>query len=158
MGHCSVEKNKLKWVSEWLSELLNEQGAENLVSGELQQTDRWTNWLIYYWLIHWHIDCKIVRLTVMLTEGWLTVPLCTRLNYNKVSDLYINVNCESTAMYNYVYVFPGCSRKNDDKTCYKCRVVKKAGENQCLDECVSPNMINKAKECVGEYLYLPFND
>lgn len=50
--------------------------------------------------------------------------------------------------------FPGCKAKNNDTQCGKCRTVKKAGEDLCLEECVSPNMINKEKECVGEQIFL----
>ena len=55
----------------------------------------------------------------------------------------------------HFFVFPGCSSTNDDKTCGKCRVAKKADVNQCLDECVPPNMISKDKECVGRLCSFP---
>ena len=50
----------------------------------------------------------------------------------------------------FVY-FVGCKVPNSDEQCYVCRVVKKAGTEQCLDECPSTSMINKNKECVGKY-------
>lgn len=49
----------------------------------------------------------------------------------------------------FVY-FVGCKAPNSDEQCYVCRVVKKAGTEQCLDVCPSTSMINKNKECVGE--------
>ena len=41
----------------------------------------------------------------------------------------------------------GCKAPNSDEQCYVCRVVKKAGTEQCLDVCPSTSMINKNREC-----------
>ncbi|KAL9983630.1 hypothetical protein ACROYT_G005829 [Oculina patagonica] len=45
----------------------------------------------------------------------------------------------------------GCKAPNSDEQCYVCRVVKKAGTDQCLEECPSTSMINKKRECVESY-------
>ncbi|XP_078357304.1 uncharacterized protein LOC144642194 [Oculina patagonica] len=45
----------------------------------------------------------------------------------------------------------GCKAPNSDKKCYVCRVVKKAGTEQCLEECPSTFLINKNRECVESY-------
>lgn len=53
-------------------------------------------------------------------------------------------------------LFSGCSAKNNDKACGKCRVAKNPDNGQCLEECVSPKMIKKNKDCVGEFLLFHF--
>ncbi|XP_078357305.1 uncharacterized protein LOC144642195 [Oculina patagonica] len=45
----------------------------------------------------------------------------------------------------------GCREPDSDEQCFSCRVVKKAGTEQCLEECPPTSMINKNKECVESY-------
>lgn len=50
--------------------------------------------------------------------------------------------------------FSGCSEKNNDKKCNKCRFAKDPDENQCLEECLAPKTLKKNKDCVGKVLSL----
>ena len=46
-------------------------------------------------------------------------------------------------------MFSGCTSKNNDMACNKCRFAKNPHTNQCLEECVAPRMLAKNKDCVG---------